>query len=340
MIKKKIMNQNGLRGTQKLINADTTNLREWNNIKYDWAYKMYRTMLNNFWIPEEVGLVEDVKCFQMLTDDERFAFDRIISFLNFLDSIQSENLPNIVRYISAPEIASLINLQAFQEEIHAQSYSYILDTTTDPKSRDAIYDLWRTDEVLTQRVSFITNIYQEFADNESDENFIRVIMANYILEGIYFYSGFMFFYTLAREGKMSATSTIFKYINRDETTHLVIFQNIMKIYFEEEGASDELKDKLRELMKEGVEWEIKWGTYVTNNKILGITNELIEEYIKYISNLRLISIGLDPLYPEIQKNPLPWIETFSKVNSNKTDFFENKVINYSKSAIFDINELE
>ena len=214
-------NEHGERGTESMIGGNTTNLREWNRIKYDWATQMYRTMLNNFWIPEEISLNEDIKQFPFLTDSERRAFDKIISFLNFLDSIQSENLPNLSRYITAAEVASLLNIQAFQEEIHAQSYSYILDTVTNPITRDRIYDEWRTDEHLLARNRFIADIYQRFSDDPSEHNLIRTIMANYILEGIYFYSGFSFFYTLARQGKMTATSTIFKYINRDEVTHLV-----------------------------------------------------------------------------------------------------------------------
>ena len=105
MNKKKIFNEFGLRGTQNMIGGNTTNLREWNRIKYDWANLMYRTMLNNFWIPEEISLGEDIKQFSYLTTGERNAFDKIISFLNFLDSIQCENLPNLARYITAPEVA-------------------------------------------------------------------------------------------------------------------------------------------------------------------------------------------------------------------------------------------
>ncbi len=228
MDKKKIFNEYGERGTSSMINGNTTNLREWNRIKYDWSRMLYRTMLNNFWIPEEIALNEDIKQFPYLTDGERNAFDKIISFLNFLDSIQTENLPNLSRYITAPEVTSLLNIQAFQEEIHAQSYSYILDTVTNPITRDKIYDMWREDEHLLKRNKFIADIYQRFNENPNEENFLRTIIANYILEGIYFYSGFSFFYTLARQGKMTATSIIFKYINRDEVTHLVLFQNIIK----------------------------------------------------------------------------------------------------------------
>lgn len=342
MLKKMIFNENGQRGTESMINGNTTNLREWNRIKYSWARDFYRTMLNNFWIPEEISLNEDVKQFPYLTDGERNAFDKIISFLNFLDSIQSENLPNLSRYITAAEVSSLLNIQTFQEEIHAQSYSYILDTVTNPITRDKIYDQWREDEHLLTRNKFIAGIYEKFNKEPEIHNFLRVIMANYILEGIYFYSGFSFFYTLARQGKMTATSTIFKYINRDEVTHLVLFQNIIKeLKKENENIfTKELEEEFREMMKNGVEHEIQWGQYVTNNEILGLNDEFINRYIKYLSNLRLTAIGLKPLYPEIHKHPMEWIDSFSKLNNTKTDFFEAKVTNYTKAAAFDFDDLD
>lgn len=342
MIKKKIFNENGLRGTETLIEGNTTNLREWNRIKYSWAKTFYRTMLNNFWIPEEISLNEDIKQFPLLTNGERNAFDKIISFLNFLDSIQSENLPNLSRYVTAPEISSLLNIQAFQEEIHAQSYSYILDTVTNPVTRDKIYDEWREDKHLLERNRYIANIYQEFNENPTTDNFIRTVTANYILEGIYFYSGFSFFYTLARQGKMTATSTIFKYINRDEITHLVLFQNIIKELRNEkpEIFTQDVLMQIREMMRTGVEHEIRWGQYVTNNEILGINDTLIEKYIKYLGNQRLKAIGLEELYPEITENPMAWIEGFSSLNQTKTDFFEVKVTNYTKAAAYDFDDLE
>lgn len=328
MKKKKIFNENGDRGTQGILNGNTTNLREWNRIKYQWTNNLYRNMLNNFWIPEEISLFDDIKQFKNLTNGERNAFNKIISFLNFLDSIQSENLPNISRFITASEVCSLLNIQAFQEEIHAQSYSYLLDTITDPISRESIYDEWRNDKNLFERNKYIASIYERFNVDNSLDNFIKVLMANYILEGIYFYSGFSFFYTLARQGKMTSTSTILKYINRDEITHLVLFQEIIKELQKEQPQifTNELKEELRDMMRIGVENEIAWGQYVTNNEILGINNELIEKYIKYLSNLRLRAIGLEILYPEIISNPMEWIESFSNINNTKTDFLNKKLL--------------
>ena len=201
--------------------------------------------------------------------------------------------------------------------------------------------MWRVDEHLLKRNRFIASIYQQFNEEATQENFIKVVIANYILEGIYFYSGFSFFYTLARQGKMTATSTIFKYINRDEVTHLVLFQNILRELKTENPDlfTAELEEEIRDMMRTGVEHEIEWGQYVTNNEILGLNNDLIESYIKYLSNLRLRAIGIQELYPEIDKHPMEWIENFSNLNSTKTDFFEAKVTNYTKAAAYDFDDL-
>ena len=109
------------------------------------------------------------------------------------------------------------------------------------------------------------------------QTLFHTIIANYILEGIYFYSGFSFFYTLARQGKMTATSTIFKYINRDEVTHLVLFQNIIRELRRERSDlfTPELEAKITDMIRQGAENEIAWGQYITDDKILGLNNVLI-----------------------------------------------------------------
>lgn len=339
--RKKIFNEDGQRGTQRLINGNTTNLREWNRIKYDWAHKLYRTMLNNFWIPEEIPLASDAKEFQELSVAERRAFDKTISFLNFLDSIQGENLPNIHEYVTAPEVSSLLNIQAFQEEIHAQSYSYILDSVCSPETRENIYDEWRNDEHLMKRNRFIADLYQQFVDKKDDHQFVRTCMANFLLESLYFYSGFSFFYALARQGKMTATATIIKYIQRDELTHVVLFQNMIREIRKEnpELFTPEFVNELREMTRTAVEHEIEWGKYITNNQIQGLNNEVLEKYIKFLSNERLSRLGFEILYPEIHTHPMKWVESFSNLNATKTDFFEQKVTNYTKASSLDFGDL-
>ncbi|NHN29325.1 ribonucleotide-diphosphate reductase subunit beta [Paenibacillus agricola] len=341
--KKKLFNEHGDRdwGKRRMIGGNTTNLIELNNVKYDWATKMYRNMMNNFWIPEEIPLAQDAKDYKFLTPHERQGYDKIISFLIFLDSLQTSNLPNINEYITAPEVNLCLTVQTFQEAVHSQSYSYILDSVCSAEVRDDIYNQWREDKHLLRRNRFITDLYEKFIEDSSTENLLRAIMANYILEGIYFYSGFSFFYSLGRQGKMLGTVSEIKYIQRDELTHLALFQNIFREIRKEnpELFTEQLIDDLRQMMRTAVEHEIEWGQYITNDMMNGLSNEIIDQYIKYLSNERLKMLGLEILYPEVVEHPMKWVENFSNMNSMKTDFFEQKVTNYSKSSSLNWDDL-
>ena len=80
---------------RRMINGNTTNLNDFNNMKYQWVSDWYRQAMNNFWIPEEINLTQDIRDYRLLSEAERTAYDKILSFLVFLDSLQTANLPNI-----------------------------------------------------------------------------------------------------------------------------------------------------------------------------------------------------------------------------------------------------
>lgn len=335
--KKPLFNEFGDTETSKkrVVNGNTTNLNDFNNMKYTWAADWYRQAMNNFWIPEEVNLSQDLKDYPKLNEEERTAYDKILSFLIFLDSIQTANLGNINNYITASEINLCLTIQAFQEAVHSQSYSYMLDSICSPEKRNEILFQWKDDKHLLERNKFIGEQYNKFIDEPNGENLLRAILANYVLEGIYFYSGFMFFYNLERNGKMSGSAQEIRYINRDENTHLWLFRNIIKEIQKEEPQmfTDELKSEFREIIRVGVEHEIAWGHYVIGDKIQGLNKNLIESYIKYLGNMRLKDIGLEPLYEGFDKNPAEWVNIHSDANSVKTDFFEARSTAYAKAAV-------
>ncbi|ABG85953.1 ribonucleotide-diphosphate reductase subunit beta [Clostridium perfringens] len=319
---------------KKMINGNTTNLNDFNNMKYTWVSEWYRQAMNNFWIPEEINLAQDLKDYKKLTKEEKAAYDKILSFLIFLDSIQTANLGNINSYITASEVNLCLTIQAFQEAVHSQSYSYMLDSICSPEERNEILFQWKDDAILLQRNKFIGDLYNNFLEDSSIENFIKSVMANYILEGVYFYSGFMFFYNLERNGKMPGSAQEIRYINRDENTHLWLFRSIIKELKEEipEVFTKELKEELREMMRTGVEHEIAWGHYVIGDNVTGINKNLIERYIKYIGNLRAKAIGLEPLFEGYNENPAPWVDYYADANQVKTDFFEAKSTAYAKAG--------
>ena len=307
--KKPLFNENGdiEVSKKKMINGNTTNLNDFNNMKYKWASDWYRQAMNNFWIPEEINLSQDLKDYGKLDNNERMAYDKILSFLIFLDSIQTANLSNINNYVTASEINLCLTIQAFQEAVHSQSYSYMLDTICSPEKRNEILYQWKDDKVLLERNKFIGEQYNKFLENPTEENLIRTIMANFILEGIYFYSGFMVFYNLERNGKMPGSAQEIRYINRDENTHLWLFRSLIRELQKEEAEifTKEFVEELRLMMKIGVEHEINWGNYVIGENIQGINKNLIDSYIKYLGNKRLKEIGLEPLFEyEIEKTEI------------------------------------
>jgi ribonucleoside-diphosphate reductase beta chain len=185
-----------------------------------------------------------------------------------------------------------------------------------------------------ERNKVVAEVYNEFIKNPTEENFIKAVFGNYVLESLYFYSGFAFFYTLGRQGKMLNTVQQIKYINRDELTHVTLFRNIITTLKEEQPDlfTPEINKWVYEFFKFATEKEIEWGKYVTNNQILGLNDKLIERYIKYLSNLRLTQIGYEPIYPEITENPMKWIDQFRTINDTKTDFFQAKPQTYAKRS--------
>jgi len=316
-----------------IIKWNTTGLFQLNATKYSWAKSLYQVMVWNFWIPEKVsGLWEDAVQFdESLSEEERKAYKWILSFLIFLDSIQTVNLPNFNDYITAPEVNLILSIQAYQEAIHSQSYATILETVVKPEDRDEIYYFWREDKHLLERNEFIGWIYQDFIDNPNDKNFFRWIIWNFLLESIYFYNGFAFFDTLADQGKMVATDRMINYIRRDELTHVTIFANMIKeIKSEFPDMYDE--QMIIDMMDVAVNQEIKWSKHILGKNIIWMGNENVENYTKWLANERLNMLGIKPLYENVVKNPYKHLDRLQDNNAEKGNFFESTVTNYAQSS--------
>ncbi|MFT7859727.1 MAG: ribonucleotide-diphosphate reductase subunit beta [Sulfurimonas sp.] len=334
MDRKKIYNPESKEGAneRKVFGGDPTGIFELNDIKYQWAYNLWEVMLNNTWFPKEVDMTKDVNDYKSLTVAEKTAYDKALSQLIFMDSLQTNNLiDNINPYITSPEINLILVRQSFEEALHSQSYAVMVDSIS--TNSDEIYELWRKDMMLKHKNDSIAAVYQELAEHPTDTNFVKACFANQILEGIYFYSGFTYIYTLARSGKMLGSAQMIRFIQRDEVTHLALFKNLINTLRKERADlfTDKLKAEVVEMFKEAVNLEIEWGKYITQGQILGLTDAIVEQYIKYLADDRLTSVGFDKLYNV--ENPIKWVDDFAKFNDQKTNFFEGNVTNYSKGSL-------
>lgn len=334
MNRKKIYNPESTEkvNDRKIFGGNPTGIFELNDIKYQWAYNLWEMMLNNTWFPKEVDMTRDVIDYKNLTENEKTAYDKALSQLIFMDSLQTNNLiDNVNPYVTSPEINLILVRQSFEEALHSQSYAVMVDSiSTNSKE---IYDLWRRDMMLKHKNDSIASVYTQLAHNPTEENFLKACFANQILEGIYFYSGFTYIYTLARSGKMLGSAQMIRFIQRDEVTHLVLFQNLINTLKKERPDlfTEKLKAEVIEMFKKAVELECEWGKYITQGQILGLTNEIVEQYIQYLADDRLTSVGFQAIYNV--SNPIKWVNDFSKFNDQKTNFFEGTVTNYSKGSL-------
>lgn len=334
MNRKKIYNPDSKESVndRKVFGGNPTGIFELNNIKYQWAYNLWEVMLNNTWFPKEVDMTRDVNDYKNITQSEKDAYDKALSQLIFMDSLQTNNLiDNINPFVTAAEINLILVRQSFEEALHSQSYAVMVDSISTNSAE--IYDLWRTDMMLKTKNDAIFRTYDELSRNPTEHNFVKACFANQILEGIYFYSGFAYIYTLARSGKMLGSAQMIRFIQRDEVTHLALFKNLINTLRKERADlfTEQLKAEVIEMFKEAVELEVEWGKYITQGQILGLTDDIIEQYIKYLADDRLESVGFAKLYNVT--NPIKWVDDFAKFNDQKTNFFEGTVTNYSKGSL-------
>ncbi|WP_413785513.1 ribonucleotide-diphosphate reductase subunit beta [Cytobacillus sp. IB215665] len=337
--KRELMDTQAPNCSTSMINGASSNILNWDDVRFPWAYPKYKVMLANFWTPFEINMGKDIKQFPQLSQVEQEAFLKIIGLLALLDSVQSDYASKVADYITDSSVNALMIMLAQQEVVHNHSYSYVLSSIVPKKIQDEVFEYWRTENTLRKRNDFITNGYKDFTRQPSIENFLHSIIYDVILEGLFFYSGFAFFYNLARNQKMVATSTMINYINRDEQIHVGLFEKIYKEVLKEnpEYNTPELEQYAITAFRKAAELEIEWGREIIGNKMDGIVFEELEQYIQYMANKRCHQLGYGrSVFPHAPiKNPLRWIIAYQEVDLGKTDFFEQKSRQYTKAS--DVN---
>lgn len=311
-----------------ILNCPTTNLLYLANAKHVWAKKLYLVMRANFWGVEKVDMTGDLASYQKLSEAEMEAYDGILSYLIFLDSLQTNNLGNVSQYLASPEVVLCIAEANAQEGLHSFSYQNILETAVPPEKVDSIYYFWRDDKVLKERCEYIASLYQANIDNPNNETFIRMLMADLLLEGLYFWVGFYFFFSLSSRGLMMGTADTISLIMRDELTHITLFRNILQAIREE--MDDEGRKwfdaTLHSLAVDAVYQEIKWWQHIVGNRILGFNDESITQFVQYVANKNILKpFGIETEFAK-SKNPYKHLDLVAGVEdsgTNRANFFES-----------------
>ncbi len=317
---------------RRIFGGDSDGMINFTKMKYQWALNLWDTMEGNTWFPKEVQMTGDAKDYKFLTEPEKRMYDLVLSQLIFMDSLQTNNLmDNINPYITAPEVNACLSRQSYEEANHSKSYAVMVESISD--NTDEIYDMWKNDVKLREKNTYIAGVYKDLSGDITDHKILLALFANQILEGLYFYAGFAAMYALGKSGKMLGSSQMIRFIQRDEVTHLLLFQNMINSVRKErpELFTAELEVEVRAMFRKAVDMEASWGAYITQGQILGFTDGIIRQYIEYLADKRLEAVGYKAEYNS--SNPIPWVDGYASFNDQRTNFFEGNVVNYSKGSI-------
>ncbi|MFD2209812.1 ribonucleotide-diphosphate reductase subunit beta [Virgibacillus halophilus] len=317
-----------------LFGGKSSGILNWNDIAYPHWYKMYKRLVGNYWQADEINMSTDVKQFANLGESEQDAYLKIIGLLSTLDAPQTRTALLLSLYATDPSVQSIMAVIAQQEAVHNESYSYVLSSVVSLDKQNESFQLGRTDPVLLKRNEKLTEQYNAFVEEPTLENILKTMVYTSLLEGMFFYSGFAFFYNLARQNKMVGTSTMISYINRDELEHGRFIAELFRATLGEnpEYNTAAFTDWVYDTFRSSVASELEWSAYVLAD-VDGIDLEEMGGYVKYRANKMLRMMGLHELYPEHVDNPMKWIRAYvDNIDGTKTDFFEQKSRQYSKTS--------
>ena len=316
-------------------------VQRYDSYKYPSFENLTKSQLGYFWRPEEVSLQKDRGDFQSLRPEQKHIFTSNLKYQTMLDSVQGR-APGMafIPYCSLPELEACMECWSFMEMIHSRSYTYIVKNVySDPSE---VFDTILSDDKILERASSVTQAYDSFINEaqvwgtgnlwkyidksldtslpaielkELKRSLYRAIANVNILEGIRFYVSFACSFAFGELKLMEGSAKIISLIARDENQHLAITQNILNNWRKGDDPD------MIEIMKEEEEWtykqydlcvneEKKWADYLfKDGSMIGLNDKLLQQYVEWIANRRLKTIGLKPQYDiPAAHNPLPWTQ--------------------------------
>lgn len=297
-------------------------------IQYPEVWSMYKKAEASFWTAEEIDLADDIKDWEnRLTNDEKHFIQHVLAFFAASDGIVLENL--VSRFtceIQIPEARCFYAFQAAIENIHAETYSLLIDTfIKDYQEKNRLLKAIETIPIIHEKAQWAVK-YME----STTESFAARLVAFAAVEGIFFSGSFCAIFWLKKRGLMPGLSFSNELISRDEGLHCdfacliySLLENKLPI------------EKIHEIICSAVEIEKRFVCDALPVKLIGMNADLMSEYIEFVANRLIVSLTnnneLKSLpYPNA-KNPFEWMEMISL--QGKTNFFEKRVGDYRKANV-------
>jgi ribonucleoside-diphosphate reductase beta chain len=325
------------RRAKGLINCPATDPNKILPLKYPWARMHYKTGVANNWTPEEVNMQKDVEMWRnpgALSEDEKRLVLWNMGFFSTAESLTANNIVLAVyKHVTNPECRQYLLRQAYEEAVHTDTFIYCCDTLgLDP---DEVYNMYIDIPSIRRKDQFVIDITNSILDpgftTEGAENvqrFVHDLVGFYlIMEGVFFYAGFVMMLSFLRQNKMVGVGEQFQFILRDESVHLAFGTDLVNAVVQEnpEIWTASFKDRITENVRTAVDLEHVYAKDCLPTGVLGLNADVIREYVEYVADRRLERIGLSKLFGA--QNPFPWMSEVIDLRKEK-NFFETRVTEY------------
>jgi len=298
---------------------------------YPWAYDAWLKHEQSHWLHTEVPMMEDVKDWKKkLTNDEKRFLTQIFRFFTQGDiDVAGGYVRNYLPYFPQPEIRMMLTGFAARESLHIAAYSHLIETLGLPETT---YNEFLEYSEMKEKHDYVMDLSSTNGTKENTARHIAVFSA--FTEGMQLFSSFIMLLNFPRHGKMKGMGQIVTWSIVDETQHAESMIRLFKTYIEEnrEIWNDELKSSIYTVAERMVDLENKFiDLAFSTGAMENLTSEDVKKYIRYITDRRLISMGLKGIF-KVKKNPLPWVEEMINAPTH-TNFFENRATDYAKGAL-------
>ena len=292
-------------------------------IQHSDIWEMYKQQMACFWTAEEIDLAEDLKDWQNLNSDEQHFLKHILAFFAASDGIVNENLGvNFSNEVCWPEARAFYGFQIMMENIHAETYSLLIDTyIKDEQEKDHLFKALETVPSVKRKGDWAMRWL-----SRKKGSFAERLVAFAAVEGIFFSGSFCAIFWLKKRGLMPGLTFSNELISRDEGLHCDFACLLHNKLLRGAGAA-----KITRIIAEAVEIEIEFVTSALPVSLIGMNSILMEQYIQFVADRLLVALGASKIYNVV--NPFPWMEMISM--QGKTNFFEKRVAEYQKAGVMD-----
>ncbi len=225
----------------------------------------------------------------------------------------------------------------WEEANHCMAFEYILETF--PIDRAQAYDAHVHVPSMAAKEAFTVRYMKRMTEQQLDigtveakRDFVRNLVAyNIILEGIWFYSGFMVALSFRQRNLLRNFASLIDWVVRDESLHLKFGINLVLTVLEEnpEVATEEFAAEIRQMILAAVAMEEAYNDDLLPQGILGLNAGYLNTYVRYLADLRLEELGFGAYYGV--GNPAKWMATANDT-LQLVNFFESINTSYEVDA--------